>query len=99
MIILINRFTVTGPADQFEQVFVGTSEFFRRAPGHLRNRLLKVSDAPTAYVNIAEWSDMESLQKAIRQPEFDPHAQQLRALATAEPTVCEVVGEWFGEQA
>lgn len=87
MITFINRFTVTGPAAEFERAFDETSAFFSAQPGFVRHRLLRHADDPAAYVNVAEWEDRESFEAALRQPEFAGHRAALRALSTGEPNV------------
>lgn len=85
MMVFINRFTLRGDAAEFERAFATTSEFFRKQPGFLGHRLVRSLDDPAAYTNIAEWTDRASLQRALREPEFEQHAQALRALAGSTP--------------
>ncbi|MGW7416050.1 antibiotic biosynthesis monooxygenase family protein [Streptomyces sp. NPDC054863] len=84
MITFINRFTVTGPAAEFERVFDEASLFFTAQPGFLGHRLVRHTSDPAAYVNIAEWQDEASFQQALRQPGFGAHRAALRALSTSE---------------
>ncbi|MEU8891660.1 antibiotic biosynthesis monooxygenase family protein [Streptomyces sp. NPDC048442] len=93
MITFINRFTVTGPAAEFERVFDETSEFFAAQPGFLGHRLVRHTSDPAAYVNIADWQDDASFQQALRQPEFAPHRAALRELSTGEPNLYAAVSE------
>lgn len=93
MIVFVNRFTVTGPAAEFEQAFARTSEFFGAQPGFIRHRLLKHADEPGAYVNVAEWEDRASFEQALRQPGFAEHRTALRALGTGEPNLYTVLQE------
>ncbi|MFF0885087.1 antibiotic biosynthesis monooxygenase family protein [Streptomyces sp. NPDC003456] len=85
MVTFINRFTVTGPPDEFERLFEETSAFFRDRPGFLRHRLVRHTEQPGSYVNIAEWADAESFRAAVTHPDFAPHAAALRALSTSVP--------------
>jgi deoxynogalonate / 12-deoxyaklanonic acid monooxygenase len=87
VVTFINRFTVTGPAEEFERLFDDTSAFFRDRPGFLRHRLLRHTEQPGAYVNIAEWTDAEAFRAAVTHPDFAPHAQALRTLSTSEPNL------------
>ncbi|MEV1085820.1 antibiotic biosynthesis monooxygenase family protein [Streptomyces sp. NPDC050211] len=87
MVTFINRFTVTGPAEEFERLFEDTSAFFRDRPGFLRHRLLRHTRQAGAYVNIAEWTDAASFQAAVTHPDFAPHAAALRALSTSDPNL------------
>ncbi|MER5294953.1 antibiotic biosynthesis monooxygenase family protein [Streptomyces pharetrae] len=85
MITFINRFTVTGPTEQFEQAFDETSGFFTAQPGFIRHRLMRHTDDPRVYANLAEWQDEESFRKALRHPEFAAHRAALKALSTSDP--------------
>jgi heme-degrading monooxygenase HmoA len=87
VVTFINRFTVTGPAEEFERLFDDTSAFFRDRPGFLSHRLLRHSEQPGSYVNIAEWADTESFRAAVTHPDFAPHAAALRTLSTSEPNL------------
>lgn len=87
MITFVNRFEVTGPAEEFEEAFERTSAFFAARPGFLGHRLLRHLDGSGSYVNVADWADEESFRDALRQPEFTPHAAALRALSTGEPNL------------
>jgi quinol monooxygenase YgiN len=87
VVTFINRFTVTGPAEEFERLFEDTSAFFRDRPGFLRHRLLRHTQQPGAYVNIAEWTDAAAFRAAVTHPDFAPHAAALRALSTSDPNL------------
>ncbi|MFE7842127.1 antibiotic biosynthesis monooxygenase family protein [Streptomyces sp. NPDC057474] len=87
MITFINRFDVTGPAAEFEEAFDTTSAFFAAQPGFIRHRLLQHVDAPHLYVNIADWDDQDSFQKALSRPEFAAHRARLRALSSSDPNL------------
>ncbi|CAM5490756.1 hypothetical protein GCM10010329_68990 [Streptomyces spiroverticillatus] len=87
MITFINRFTVTGPAEEFEQAFDETSAFFAAQPGFVRHRLMRHLQDPGAYVNVAEWQDEESFRTALDRPEFTAHRAALRALSTSDPNL------------
>jgi heme-degrading monooxygenase HmoA len=93
MILFINRFTVTGDPGEFERVFAGTAEHLTGRPGFIRYRLVRSADDPRSYANVAEWETAADLRDAVRGPEFDEHAQKLRALARSEPHFYEVVTE------
>lgn len=87
MITFVNRFEVHGSAEEFERAFDATSAFFADRPGFLGHRMLRHAARPGHYVNIAEWESREHFEQALAQPEFAPHAQALRALATSDPNV------------
>ncbi|MFD7627296.1 antibiotic biosynthesis monooxygenase family protein [Streptomyces sp. NPDC059851] len=87
MITFINRFTVTGPTEEFERAFDETSLFFTGQPGFIRHRLMRHTDDPHTYANLAEWEDEESFRKALQQPEFAAHRAALKALSTSDPNL------------
>jgi len=90
-VTLVNSFTVRGEAEEFERVFAETSAFFTEQPGFVDHVLLRQTDAPGSYVNLARWRDQAALRAAVSRPEFAPHAAALRALSTSVPKVFGVV--------
>ncbi|MEU0370836.1 antibiotic biosynthesis monooxygenase family protein [Streptomyces sp. NPDC006283] len=87
MITFINRFNVTGPAEEFEAAFDETSAFFAAQPGFLNHRLLQHVEEPHLYVNIADWKDEESFRAALARPEFAVHRTRLRTLSSSDPNL------------
>ncbi|MEU6668114.1 antibiotic biosynthesis monooxygenase [Streptomyces sp. NPDC046727] len=88
-VTLVNKFQVTGSTEEFEAIFAATSAFFAAQPGFIEHTLHRRLDEPTAYVNIARWTDNASLRAAVAQPEFQPHSAALRALAVSSPELFE----------
>ncbi|MEH0584494.1 antibiotic biosynthesis monooxygenase [Streptomyces sp. B21-106] len=86
---LVNRFQLTGDAEEFEKVFAATSAFFAAQPGFVEHTLHRRLGDPSSYVNIARWADNASLRAAVAQPEFQPHSAALRALAVSSPELFE----------
>ncbi|MFE7777877.1 antibiotic biosynthesis monooxygenase family protein [Streptomyces sp. NPDC057445] len=87
MVTFVNRFTVSGPVEEFERLFEETSAFFADRPGFVRHRLMRHADDPASYVNVAEWTDAESFRRAVTHPDFVPHATALRRLSTSDPNL------------
>lgn len=85
VLVLINRFTVTGSSEEFVKVFTDTAVFMRNRPGFLGNRLLRSEQDESVYVNIAEWADRESLLSAASSPEMAAHREEIRQFATPDP--------------
>ncbi|MBV2153189.1 antibiotic biosynthesis monooxygenase [Kitasatospora sp. SUK 42] len=83
-VTFVNRFTVHGPAEEFEEVFDRTSAFMARQPGFVRHTLLREVDDPAGYVNLAVWRDRDSFRRAVGHPDFVPHATALRSLSRSE---------------
>jgi monooxygenase len=86
-VVFVNRFTLSGPAEEFEQAFAQTAEFLEQQPGLIEFTLLKSAERPDSYVNVARWTDLKSLMKAVRHPYFGSHAAALRKLSTSEPHI------------
>jgi monooxygenase len=84
-VTLINRFTVHGDANQFEEAFAATSEFLTAQPGFVEHTLLRHGRDAGTYVNVARWASAGALRAATAHPGFAEHAQALRALATTDP--------------
>jgi heme-degrading monooxygenase HmoA len=91
VIIFINAFRVHANTAEFEQVFHDVSEFMTKKEGYRRHRLVKVLGAENRYFNIAEWDSEEALRSAAGDPEFEPHAQELRDRAVSEAMICAVI--------
>ncbi|MFD9888456.1 antibiotic biosynthesis monooxygenase family protein [Amycolatopsis sp. NPDC059027] len=83
-ITFINTFTVHCPGEEFEKVFAEVSAFMARQPGFIQYTLSRHvdEDKQDRYVNVALWKDVESWEKAVAQPEFVPHAKEIRARST-----------------
>ncbi|MBB5156852.1 antibiotic biosynthesis monooxygenase family protein [Saccharopolyspora phatthalungensis] len=94
MLIFVNLFRVHGGAGDFERCFAETSEFMMNKDGYLRHRLVKVNDGEPRYLNIAEWTDEDSLRAAVADPRFESHARALSERASSESLLCEVVQEY-----
>lgn len=89
-VTLLNSFTVSGPAEEFEKAFHDTSAYFAGQPGFIEHSLLKKLDEPGAYVNVARWTDQRSLRQAVAHPDFQSHEAALRALAVSNPKLFSV---------
>ncbi|PRX51427.1 monooxygenase [Prauserella shujinwangii] len=84
VVIFVNRFTVHGPAEEFERAFARSAEFMRRQPGFLHYTLSREVGREDSYLNVAYWRDSDSLRAAARDPEFQEHVAALRALSSRE---------------
>ena len=93
MLVLINKFVVTGSAEEFEKVFTETAEFMRGRPGFLRYRLVRSDSDPAVYINIAEWADREALLSMADRPEMVEHRERIRTVAIPDPHFCSPVAE------
>jgi len=87
VVTLINRFTLSGTPEAFEEAFERTARFVRGQPGFLRHTLSRHLEQDTSYVNVAVWESVEALRAAVAHPAFRAHSGALRALATSEAQV------------
>lgn len=83
-VTLINRFTLSGAPEDFEEAFERTAEFVCGRPGFVRHTLSRDLVRDTDYVNVAVWESAEALRAAVAHPGFREHAGALRALAVSE---------------
>ncbi|WP_409493546.1 antibiotic biosynthesis monooxygenase family protein [Amycolatopsis sp. cmx-11-12] len=85
-ITFVNTFDVQGSPEEFERVFSKISKFMSERPGFIQYRLSRHidEDKQNRYVNIALWRDVESWQRAVNHPDFQPHAKEIRARSTNE---------------
>lgn len=86
-ITFINRFTVHSSPEEFENEFSRTAAVMAEQPGFLGHTLLRHSEDPRSYVNVARWRSARSLREATARPEFERHARALRGLCTTEPAI------------
>lgn len=86
-VTFINRFVVHTSDAEFEDVFASSSTFMAAQPGFVGHTLLRETDTAGRYVNIAHWVDEQSFRSAVASPEFGPHRQALRAVATSDPAL------------
>lgn len=91
MVTLINKFTVSGNAEDFERLWKASSEFMLDQPGFISFRLVRSLADRSVYFNVAEWADAESHIRVMRGPGFQTHLAELATVARAEPSLCEVV--------
>jgi len=93
MIVLVNSFQLKGAAEEFERVFVETSEFIRRQPGFISYRLVRSVKDPDHYLNFALWDSEAELRAATGLPDFQDHVRLLRDLAATDPRIFEPVAD------
>jgi len=93
MVTFINRLTVTGSVEEFEELLDGITEYMTAQPGFQSRRLYRSSRNPQVFVEVAEWSDAAAHSAAMRNPAFGERVGKLRALATAEPDMFATVDE------
>lgn len=93
MVVLVNRFTISGSAADFERIWASSSDFMRRQPGFVSFRLVRSINEDNVYLNIAQWESAADHQRVVRSPEFRTHITELAQVARAEPDLYQVVME------
>jgi long-chain acyl-CoA synthetase len=96
MLVLVNKFVLTASPEEFEKVFTETAEFMLRQPGFLSYRLVRSDTDPAVYINIAEWTDRESLLSLKDRPEMIRHRAEIKTVAVPDPHFCSPVAEAEG---
>ena len=92
LVTLINVFTVD-PADQQRLIEAwqrATDDVMRHRPGFISANIHRSLDG-TKVVNYAQWESREAFQAMLQDPEAGPLLQELAAIATPAPVLCEVV--------
>jgi long-chain acyl-CoA synthetase len=93
MVILLNRLTVTGDADKFEEVFAKSSQFMRAQPGFMGHTLVRSLRNPGSYVNIAHWEQAADHIQSVQNPEFMEHITALAEVSGSDPDLYSIVME------
>jgi heme-degrading monooxygenase HmoA len=86
LVTFVNTFTVHGSPAEFERVFAEVSEFMAEQPGFIRYSLSRHidEDKQDHYINIAQWTDVESWRRAVAHEGFTAHAKEIRSRSTNE---------------
>lgn len=92
-VTFINRFTVHGSPEHFEQLFAGTVAFMAAQPGFIDHTLVRHLEQTDQYVNIARWQDEGSFRAALTHPDFAAHVRELRGVSASDPGLHRVVGD------
>jgi long-chain acyl-CoA synthetase len=91
MVILLNRLTVTGDPEKFENVFEASSAFMRKQPGFMGHTLVKSLRDPGRYVNIAHWEQATDHIRSVQDPEFMEHITALAEVSSSDPDLYSIV--------
>jgi long-chain acyl-CoA synthetase len=91
MVILLNRLTVTGDPEKFEEIFAESSKFMREQPGFQGHTLVKSLRNPSSYVNIAHWEQAADHIRSVQNPGFMEHITALAEVSTSDPDLYSIV--------
>ncbi|MER7700114.1 MULTISPECIES: antibiotic biosynthesis monooxygenase family protein [Streptomyces] len=83
-VTFVNRFTVSGSPQEFEDAFARIAAFMKEQPGIIGYTLSQDVKDPQRYVNIARWEHAGALRAAVGHPDFQTHVKELRQLAESE---------------
>jgi len=92
MVTFVNKLTVNGDVAEFWRIKESLTEFMERQPGYRSSSVLRSVGKPNVFIEMAEWDDAESHQRAVRSDDFQARVRGLGALASVEPGLYEVVG-------
>ncbi|MEV4053673.1 antibiotic biosynthesis monooxygenase family protein [Amycolatopsis sp. NPDC049688] len=85
MHVLINRFTLTGDAAEFERVLGEITEHMAQQPGFRSYALYRARDDSPVYVETAEWDSKDDHAKATGTERFRSLVKQVMPLVSVEP--------------
>ena len=91
MAVFVNRLTVTGPTDRFEDLYAQIAAFMQTQPGLVRFMLVRSTKAADVYFNIAEWEDQATFKASIATPEFQKLFAELKPIIVGDPHLSETV--------
>ncbi|ONI76388.1 antibiotic biosynthesis monooxygenase [Actinosynnema sp. ALI-1.44] len=91
MVVFVNRLVLTGSAAELEQRYAKVADFMRAQDGIIRYRLLRSRKDPSVYFNVAEWTDQERFDRALKDPRFRSLLAPVLEVVTGEPYVTDVV--------
>jgi len=95
VVVFVNRLTLTGKAEDLERIYADVAEFMETQPGLIRYLLVRSKKDPGIYYNVAEWTDQESFDRALKEPEFRARLARLSDVIKGEPHLTDVVREGF----
>lgn len=75
--IFIDRMTVTGDVEEFEQALAQISEYMAQQPGFRSHQLYQSADDPKVYMEIAHWQDAAAHRQATSTEGFRTPLQQV----------------------
>lgn len=93
MFNLINRFTVSGDVDKFEQLLGELTDYMTQQPGFRSHRCYRSAQDAKVYIETAEWDDAAAHRQAMSGPGFMGPVQEVMKLATVEPGAFELLSE------
>lgn len=99
MVVFVNKLTLIGSAEELERLYGRVADFMLTQPGLISFRLVRSEKHPETYFNIAEWTDKESFERSLREPEFRTRLNALTGLFKGDPHLSNVVLEGAPEPA
>ncbi|MFJ8043420.1 antibiotic biosynthesis monooxygenase family protein [Kitasatospora sp. NPDC096147] len=84
-VTFVNKLTLIGDAEEFENLYEAVGAFMETQPGLIRYSLVRSTKDDKVYFNLAEWEDEETFRKALVEPEFRRRLDALSGLIKGEP--------------
>ncbi|MFD2472133.1 MULTISPECIES: antibiotic biosynthesis monooxygenase family protein [Amycolatopsis] len=91
MVVFMNKLILTGSAEELESAYAKVAEFMLEQPGLVSYKFLRAVNDPKVYFNVAEWTDRESLDRAMKDPEFHARVSKVFPLIKGDPHIATVV--------
>jgi len=90
VVFFVNKLTLNGPAEELERIYGAVADFMSGQPGLVGYTLLRSTTRPEVYLNVAEWTDLASFDRARTQERF-AGGERVTAVSSGERHLCEVV--------
>lgn len=91
MVVFVNKLTLIGTPEDLERIYAHVAEYMRTRPGLIRYQLVRSRNDPGIYFNVAEWTDAESFEAALKEPEFRARLKALGTVIKGEPHLSDLV--------
>lgn len=93
MVTFVNKLTINGDVEEFFRIKDSLTEFMSAQPGYRSSSMLRQIGQPNVFIELAEWDDAASHQRAVRSDAFQARVKGLGGLATVEPGLYQEVAE------
>ncbi|MER6331225.1 antibiotic biosynthesis monooxygenase family protein [Streptomyces sp. NPDC014983] len=95
MVVFVNKLHLHGRPEELEAIYARVAAHFAAQPGFIGYRLVRSTDDPAVYFNIAEWQDEAAFRAATAKEEFRS-AVRVGKVSTGDPHLCAVVADHAG---
>lgn len=93
MVTFVNKLTINGDVQEFFKIKESLTEYMCVQPGYRSSSMLRQVGQDNVFIEVAEWDDAASHQRAVRSEGFQARVKGLGGLASVEPGLYERVDE------